>query len=176
MEAPFLILANTPWWVFLLLALLVWLGASALRPRTVPLRRVFITPAIFVTWGLVGVAMAAQAAPAIVPDWGLAAVACCSLAFFSVRLKGLRADHSRAMVELPGSRLPLIRNLAIFAAKYGLAATMARHPGMRGELLPWDMAVSGAAFGYFLGWTLRFLVSYRRAGGDLAPAPRSSLP
>jgi hypothetical protein len=176
MQALSLILINTPWWVFLLLALLVWLGVSALRPRTVPLRRVFITPAVFVCWGLVGLATAAQAAPAIIPGWSLAAIAFCALAFFSVRLKGLRADHSRAMVELPGSWLPLIRNLTIFAAKYVLAATMARRPELRDQLLPWDMAVSGAAFGYFLGWTLRFLMSYRRAGGDLALAPRSSLP
>jgi len=38
MSALPLILINTPWWVFLLFALLVWLGVQALRPRAVRLR------------------------------------------------------------------------------------------------------------------------------------------
>jgi len=42
---------------------------------------------------------------------------------------------------------------------------------MRGQLVAWDMAVSGIAFGYFLGWTARFLLSWRRAA-DLRLAPR----
>ncbi|MGO8916739.1 MAG: DUF6622 family protein [Stellaceae bacterium] len=176
MSALLLIVTNTPWWVFLLFALLVWLGVQALRPRTVALRRVFITPAVFIAWGAVGLALAARTAPAIVPAWGLAAAAGCALALVSVRLEGLSADRSRATVHLPGSRLPLIRNMLIFAAKYGLAVAMARRPELRDQLLPWDMAVSGASFGYFLGWTARFVLSYRRAAAAPVVAPSGSQP
>jgi len=171
MPALLLIAANTPWWVFLLLALLVWLGVQSLRPRTVPLRRVFITPVLFIAWGLIGLVLAARTAPAVVPVWGLAAAAGGALAFFGLRLEGLGAERGRAEVHLPGSAWPLIRNLLIFAAKYGLAVAMARRPEMRGQLVAWDMAVSGIAFGYFLGWTARFLLSWRRAA-DLRLAPR----
>lgn len=173
MPTLLLILTHTPWWVFLLFALLAWLGVQSLRPRTVPLRRVFITPAIFIAWGLVGLVPAARTAPAIMPVWGLAAAAGGALAFFSLRLEGLRADRGRSVVHLPGSAVPLIRNLLIFAAKYGLAVAMARLPEMRGQLVAWDMGVSGIAFGYFLGWTARFLLSWRRAAAaDLRLAPR----
>jgi hypothetical protein len=176
METVILVLAHTPRWVFLLLALLVWLGVSALRPRTLPLRRVFATPAVFIAWGLLALAMAARTSPAIVAAWGLSAIAVGCLAFFATRLDGLRADRSRGIVELPGSILPLVRNLAIFVVKYALAATMARHPALHGELLPWDMAVSGAAFGYFAGWSCRFLVRWRRAAGAPAVVSGRSVP
>ena len=42
------ILHSTPWWVFALFALLMWLGFQALRSRTLPLWRLLITPAIFI--------------------------------------------------------------------------------------------------------------------------------
>lgn len=177
MSALLLILAHTPWWVFLLFALLVGLGVQALQPRRMALRRVFITPAIFIAWGLTGLALAARASPSVIPVWGLAAAAGCALAFFSLRLEGLSVDRGGSTVHLPGSVLPLARNVLIFAAKYVLAAAIARHPEMRDQLLPWDMGVSGAAFGYFLGWTARFLLSYRRAAADdLRLAPRTGTP
>lgn len=171
-QALLLIVTNTPWWVFLLFALLLWLGVQALRPRTVALRRVFITPAIFIGWGMVGLALAARAQPAVIPAWALTAAAGAALALFSVRLTGLRTERDGALVHLPGSVLPLVRNLVIFGAKYVLAVAMARRPELRDQLLPWDMAVSGASFGYFVGWTVRFLLSYRRAAAALVLAPR----
>jgi len=172
---PVLIVTNTPWWVFVLFALLVMLGVQALSRRTMPLRRAFITPAVFIAWGLVGLALALRVTAAVIPAWALAAVAGGVLAWISVRLDGLAVDRDRASVELPGSVLPLIRNMVIFAAKYALAVAMAMQPALRPELLPWDMAVSGAAFGYFVGWTLRFALSYRRAAA-LVLAPGGSAP
>ena len=174
MTNPLLIVTNTPWWVFLLFALLVALGVQALGRRTMPLRRAFITPGVFIGWGLIGLALATRTTAAVIPAWALAAVAGAALAWVSVRLEGLKVDHGRAAVELPGSALPLIRNMVIFAAKYAFAVAMALRPGLRPELLPWDMAVSGAAFGYFVGWTLRFVLSYRRAAAPVLAAGGSA--
>src|SRR5260370_3911673 len=47
------ILSGSPWWVYGLLALLIWLGLQAARPRTVSLSRVLISPALFIGWGIV---------------------------------------------------------------------------------------------------------------------------
>ncbi len=80
----------------------------------------------------------------------------------------------------------LVRNLAIFAAKYGLAVAMARAPRLLGTLLavlvvlglqalrersvaPWRLLVVPAVF--FIGWLLRLFSSYRSArAGRLQPA------
>ena len=176
MSVLLVIVTNTPWWVFVLFVLLVALGVQALKPRAVAMRRVFITPAIFIAWGLVGLTLGARATPGIIPSWALAAAAGCALALVSVRLDGLSVDHDRALVQLPSSALPLIRNMLMFAAKYVFAVAMARRPDLRDQLLPWDMAVSGAAFGYFLGWTVRFVLSYRRVAAAPVLAARASAP
>ena len=48
------ILSGTPIWVFVLLAYLLWVGASRLLPGVRDLAKIWITPAIFIVWGLVG--------------------------------------------------------------------------------------------------------------------------
>jgi hypothetical protein len=53
-----------------------------------------------------------------------------------------------------GSVVPLMRNLAIFTAKYGLTVAITIHPTQRAILAPWDIAVSGLAAGYFFGWLI----------------------
>src|SRR5262245_26558916 len=42
---PLTILQNSPWWAYVLLGLLIWLGLQALRPRTLPIWRLTIVPA-----------------------------------------------------------------------------------------------------------------------------------
>ena len=46
------ILIHTPLWVFPLFAYLVWQGIKATRPRTAPISRSLIVPAVFIVWGL----------------------------------------------------------------------------------------------------------------------------
>src|SRR3954452_2800905 len=52
MRTAIAILANTPPWVFALLALLIWQGCMALRPSSQPLARMLIIPAVFFLMGL----------------------------------------------------------------------------------------------------------------------------
>jgi hypothetical protein len=169
MTALLNILEGTPLWVFAVFALLLWLGLQALRPRIVQTWRVFLTPAVFIAWGLATLAVNLAGAPMLVLDWLLAAGVGGALAMMTVRLPGLGVDRERGLVRLPASRLPLIRNMLIFGAKYVIAVAVARHPEWRAALAPWDIAVSGLALGYFLGWSLRFARAHRRAAGtDLA--------
>lgn len=155
------ILTGTPWWVFLLFAVLVALGAQALRPRTMPLARVFITPAVFVGWSLSSLVTAVKVAPLVLPGAIGAGVIGFGVAALTVRLDAMRAEPGR--VTLPGSALPLFRNLLIFIAKYVIAAATAIRLDWHAPLLLADIAVSGLAIGYFIGWTLRLLGGYRRA-------------
>lgn len=171
------ILTGTPWWVFLLFAVLVALGAQALQPRSVLLARVFITPAVFIGWGFSSLVAAAKAVPLVLPGAIAAGIIGFGLAALTVHLNAMRAEPGR--VTLPGSALPLTRNLLIFVAKYVIAAAGAIRPDWHAPLLLADMAVSGLAIGYFVGWTLRLVGGYRRAlrleTTAAMPAPRPSL-
>jgi hypothetical protein len=135
------ILLNTPLWVFGLLAVLTWLGVQALQARTLPIWRVLATPAIFIAWGIASLVERSLSSPILVAD------------------------------SLSGSAFPIIRNLLIFAVKYGLGVALVLAPAFRYELSLADTAVSGATAGYFLDWLARFAAIYQRAADPIvAPA------
>ena len=157
------ILRGTPWWVFLLAALLVWLGVRALRPRVTSVVRVLITPAVFVTWGVVSFVAGGRWSPAFALAWLLPAFAGVAIAVLTVRMADLRVDRGARLVLVPASVLPLVRNLTVFSAKYVLAIASAIHPEARAQLALWDVIVSGVSAGYFLGWLARFVHTYRNA-------------
>jgi hypothetical protein len=153
---------NTPVWVFALLVLLIFLGVQALRPRIIPVRRLLIVPGVFIVWGLVTLAQRSVGSPVLLLAWLAFCAAGMSIGWRITQLDGVAFDRGRGLVQVPGSTFPLVRNLVIFAAKYGLAAAMAIAPAARGDLLFWDVGVSGLTTGYFLAWLIRFALKYRR--------------
>ena len=162
------ILGGTPWWVWGLLAVLTALGVQAARPRRAKLWRVLITPLVFVAWG--ASSLARHADPTALAAWCAAAALGVLLGLATTRLDGVRADRALGVVELPGSWLPMIRNLTIFVARYGLAVAAALSPGAHGGLLIGDFAVSGVSAGYFVGWLVVFLRRWRHT----PPAARTA--
>ena len=159
------VVSGIPLWVYALLALLVWLGLQARRTREVGLARLLATPAAFILWGL---ASLLQHPPGwLLVDWGAAAIAGALLALATLRSEGVAIDPVGNRVTLPGSWLPLARNLAIFAAKFALGFAAARNPAARDQLALWDIAISGASAGYFIGWVAWLATLYRRARQEL---------
>jgi len=165
------ILVNSPWWVYALLALLVWLGVQALRTRTVAVWRLLATPVVFIGWGIVSLALRSVSSPVLIADWLATAAIAAAIAWVAVNLDGVLIDRSRQLVTLKGSVVPILRNMLIFLAKYGLGVAIAIAPAFRAELYIWDIAISGATAGYFLGWLARFGSIYRRAPDPALTAP-----
>jgi hypothetical protein len=165
------ILTATPIWAWAVLGLLVWLGMVASRTRTVGLPRVLATPLVFIAWGLFSLATSKAALGPAAAAWLLAALCGGTLGLIE-RFDRLRFEPGRALVHVPGSWFPLIRNLSIFLAKYAIAVAMAMKPGWRDSLPFWDAAISGASAGYFVLTLIRLAVAYRRARPlpDLAAA------
>jgi hypothetical protein len=157
------ILQNTPRWVFAVLALLVFLGAQALRAREVAPWRLAITPAVFIGWGMVALALRPAASALLPLDWLAAAIVGGLVGWTTMRVGAGDFDRERGVVRLPGSLIPLSRNLSIFIAKYGLAVAAALAPARRDQLVLWDIAISGLSAGYFLGWLARLVVKYRQS-------------
>jgi hypothetical protein len=156
MSSLFRILAATPWWAFALLGLLIWLGLQAAKTRVVALRRIFVIPAVFIVWGIVGLALRPSFSGILAADWTVTAICGGALAVMTTRIDGLVADRRHGLVHLPGSLLLLARVLTIFVVKYGLGVAAAMRSDLREQLMLWDIAVSGASAGYFLGWAITF--------------------
>jgi hypothetical protein len=162
------VLSHTPPWVFVLFAYLTCIGLMRLRPSVARLGKIWITPCIFVAWGLVGLFRRPDNFSLVLMHWAIGAVLGGVLG--SIGQMKLTVDRPRQLVLLRGSVLPLVRILLIFGAHYLLQVAAALHPQSRASLLTWDIYVSGASAGYFVGWLARFLRSYRTAPqADLAP-------
>jgi non-heme chloroperoxidase len=167
------VLQRTPWWVFTVLALLIVTGAQALRPRVVPVWRLLIVPAIFIVWGILSVVLRSAAVPVLALDWIALAAFGTVIGWATTRLRGFAFEANGRIVRVPGTLLPLARNLLIFVARYGLAvaAAFAATGTVHAQIVAWDVGVSGFATGYFLGWLARFARA-RRA----TPAPEAVSP
>jgi hypothetical protein len=161
MPGPLTFLQYTPPWVFALFALLVVLGVQALRPRIVPAWRMVATPLMFSGWGLITLATRSFESPMLFLAWLVAAAAGLLVAWRTVRLDHLGVDRHRGLVSVPGSHVPLVRNLLIFAVKYVLTAAAAISAANRDSFLLWNFAISGLMAGYFLCWLVRFAFKYR---------------
>jgi hypothetical protein len=155
------ILHGTPFWVFALFAYLFWMGFKRMRPRVIDVRRIWITPVIFIVWGLSGLLQRPDAQASSLMPWLIAALAGAAIGF-AIR-QSLQVDRKQRRVLQPASTIPLVRNVAIFGAHYALNVAAAIHPHARGDIMAWDIVVSGLSAGYFIGWMIRFAHSYRVA-------------
>ena len=71
-------------------------------------------------------------------------------------------DHTTGKITRPGSVVPLIRNITVFALQYAVAVIAAVDPDGRTAATLIGRAVSGATTGYFLGRTIALLRQYWR--------------
>ena len=154
-----IILANTPPWVFALLALLIWQGCMALRPRSQPLARMLIIPAVFFLMGLSRLLLVGKSID-LVLVWMAAAAVFVALALYTGP-RSVTIDGTTGHILRPGSIIPLVRNLTVFGLQYAVAVVTAMKLQAAWEVAMAGQAVSGACAGYFLGWTIALLRGYR---------------
>jgi hypothetical protein len=162
MQTATRILANTPIWVFVLLAYLIWQGIQSLRPRTQPLWRSLIVPLVFLLMGLSRLVLARNNGWEPLLAWFVSALLFGSLALYrGPRLMAI--DRKNGLVTRPGSPIPLFRNITVFLLQYAIAVMAAMHldADIAGAII--GRAISGATAGYFAGRTASLLRSYRNA-------------
>ena len=162
-QLPFQILIHTPWWVFPAFAFILRSGIQALKPRTLSIGQLMIVPFIFIAWGVVSLIMRSTSSPILLVSWSIAAASFAAIAWVTGLRDGVGFDRNRKRISLPGSRVPLIRSLLIFTAKYGLGTAFALAPESRNSIELLNIIVSGASAGYFAGWAVRLILSYQQA-------------
>lgn len=148
------ILAGTPFWVWLLFGFLLYGGLRRLAPGVRRADRIWVTPGLFVTWGLIGLLQREGGLAASLPHWLVGAAVGLTLGLLG-EVK-MEVDDARGLTFLPPSVLPLVRVLLIFGSHYALNVAAALHPADRTVYMGWDLYVSGTSAGYFAGWMLRF--------------------
>jgi hypothetical protein len=169
MQTAFRILANTPLWVFVLLAYLVWQGLQALRTRTQAVWRMLIVPLVFFLMGLSRLVLARDNAIAPLLAWLVALLLFGALGLFNgPRLTAV--NRQKGVVTRPGSIGPLLRNITVFTLQYGVAVATAMKLEPHAAVAVIGHAVSGASTGYFSGWTAALWRRYRNFDEGQNPA------
>lgn len=165
------ILSQTPWWVFILFAYVLFIGIKALSTRTLPASKLAVAPAIFAVWGVF--ALSGMLGPNM-EGW---LTFCISLIVGGLAGWGL-AKIGRAQrlpdqqIELQGSPITLILVLLIFGSKYALGYWQAVDPGAAGTpaFLFADAGVTGVVIGMFVGRFLGILSRCRALPDHIANA------
>src|SRR5215471_6812872 len=134
MPSPLAILQHSPWWVYVLFAVLIWFGLRALRPRTLPIWRLMIVPAVFIGWGIASMLTQSRTSVFLIAVWLVTATVGAILAWIGARRLEVRIDRAHRSVTLPGSVRPLVVNMLIFAAKYAIGVAMVLSPRYFEEL------------------------------------------
>ena len=158
------IVRYTPVWVWGLLLALIALGLSQAFPRRVTLRRTMVLPLALLAFSLYGVVSRFGALPAPLLAWGV------GLAGALVATQGrfdnaaVRFDPASRSFQLPGSWLPLVLMVGLFALKFAAGVLAATHPDVvreAGFALPASTAF-GAASGIFLARAMTLWALARR--------------
>lgn len=161
------ILRHTPFWVWLLLAALLALGAAQLRTRRVSRARLFVLPAVLLLLGLSGTATSFQPPAPALAAWAMAVAAGVALGRRLPPAAGARWDAERRVLQLPGSAWPLVLILTVFMLRYTGSVALALHPAWReATAVALPMA---AAYGAIAGLLLGRVVA-------LLPRPAATMP
>jgi cation transport ATPase len=156
------ILIHTPVYVWVILAVLVWRGSSALRAREMTIRSLFIVPAIMLALSLQDIVMKFGSNAAPLSAWAMAAAAT-ALLVWKFGAERTVAGAAPGSVRLRGSWMPLAMMMAVFFTKYAASVLLAILPHARQDALfaTGVCLLFGAFNGCFLGRLARDLAASR---------------
>ncbi len=160
------VLTHTPHWVWVVLALITFIGLKQVADRVVTSRSLALAPVALGAYSLWGAATAFGAHAEVVAGWliGVALVVAAILALAG-QSKAQYLGSGRYAVQ--GSVWPLACMLSVFAVRYVSTVTLVMHPSWAHDTmfsLTMPMAY-GALSGVFLARSLRILRSAPAASG-----------
>ncbi len=159
MEAAKQILANTPWWVYVLFLYLIYVGIKASKPGTVSIHKLYIIPIIFTYLSIDTLITAVKINLFSVGTWLIAIIIGVGLGWLQVFRSVIQVDRPNKLVKLPGTWTTLVIIIIIFACKYyfgyelGVDPLKAEQTGFEFSML----AISGLCTGLFIGRLICYL-------------------
>jgi hypothetical protein len=159
------ILIHTPYYVWIILALLIYRGVLASTDREMAFGKLFIIPVIMPLLTLPDLAMKFGHAGPTFASWATAAAIGAAITF---RLSGARVSLASkpGKVLVRGSWSTLVLLMAVFLTKYAANIMLAVSPQVRHDSLFIAVvcALYGLLNGIFFGRLARDTAAYRLAG------------
>jgi hypothetical protein len=157
-------LSQIPMWPFAILALLVALGLWQRRTREVPVAAPAAVAAVFVAYSIYGVVSSFGVSPYPLAAWAVGLVLALTVAAPVFVPRGLVLAAGAKRLLVPGSWLPLVLMVCIFAAKFvvGFVAGAHLEVGHSAWFAPAIGLALGALSGAFVVRALAVLRAARR--------------
>ncbi|WP_087691310.1 MULTISPECIES: DUF6622 family protein [unclassified Pandoraea] len=164
-------LSHVPMWVGFLFLALVGLGLSATRTQQKPLWAALAMPVAMTLFSAYGVANTFGASTPSLIAWTSAVVIVVVMRAALGIWGDVRWLPESRRVLVPGSWMPLVWMLAIFAMKFAVAVQLAMHPALheQGSFAAWISLAYGAFTGVFLGRGLAIRRAIRLADNKAVP-------
>lgn len=165
------IVEHTPLWVWGLLAALLALGFSQVRDRDVGLARVTVLPLVMLALSFAGVTSAFGGRPAALVAWAVGIAIATRALRGLISVRGARWSPATQRLHVPGSWVPLVLIVGLFAIKYAVGVTLARQPALATH--DGFAVLCSAAYGVFSGIFLARGLSLRAVATRM-PAPQAA--
>jgi hypothetical protein len=163
METLIEIIDETPFWVYLIFAFLLFSGIRASHPRTMTLSRLFFLPTLLVLWSIYGLYERWHGHWTDVYYWIVSLVCGSYIGWWMIHQWKIRVDRERKALILPGTWSTLWLVLIIFAVRYFFGYYYATHSTIPHSVLLTDVIVSGIITGVFVGRSMNYLYRYEKA-------------
>ena len=151
------ILTRTPIWVFALFALLLALGYSQTRHRTVSLKRLTIIPLAMTGLSFYGVVSAFHGNGPSLMAWGITSLIALIVLVQTPPAQGTTYNAATQQFSMPGSWVPMALFMGMFFTKYAVGVILGMQPALASRnsfALPVS-ALYGAFSGVFLARSAR---------------------
>ena len=146
------ILTRTPIWAFALLALLLALGYSQTRTRTISLKRLTIIPLAMTGLSVYGVVSAFHGSGPSLMAWGITSLIALTVLMQTPLAQGTAYNAATQQFTIPGSWVPMALFMGLFFTKYAVGVSLGMQPALANNhsfALPVS-ALYGAFSGVFL--------------------------
>ncbi|ARN21425.1 DUF6622 family protein [Piscinibacter gummiphilus] len=155
------IVTQAPTWVWFLLTGLLAIGLMQARDRLVSLRLATVLPLVMLVLSFRAVVSTFVPSADNVMAWFMGVVVAVAVTHLSGWPRGIEWDARHQRIAVPGSWVPLMLFLAIFALKFAVGAAMATHAAITGD--PAFAPAVALAYGAFSGIFLRRGIAMWRA-------------
>lgn len=156
---------NTPWWVYILFAVLLRFGYQTTKTRVVSVNKLFIIPLIFLAMSIHTIVTSVPFNLLNVGMWTISLILGIGLGWWQISHSAIKVDKKHNLLQLPGNWSTMLLIFTIFATKYYFGYQLAVHP-YRVSHLGFDIsvvAISGILAGMFIG---RLLCCLWRVNND----------
>jgi len=146
-------LTHTPWWVFVIFFYLLKVGIDAIKPRIVSLKKLFITPSIFLGISINTLLKSFDFSFPILGVYIVALLLGMIIGFLLTKNSKIKFDHYQKLVKLPGTFSTLFLTLIIFSSKYYLGYSLATNPTIASKtfFIISQLGIMGICSGLFIG-------------------------